>query len=199
MRHIAAIFVVLGAVAPRLAAQDRWTMTLEAGQAIYSRAAHDTGTPPVSVHVWRPTLFTLRVARQLGRFSAAIGVTYGKSGLGGSIEELTVVQRGQFEIGEVAPELGVQLFRTSTSAELRLHAGPVWDLWGPAGYEFRTRIGGMGGVTLALPLMAGWRVDLRGDLAVTGSYLNKADETPDVHRDAIMRRGRIALGVTRRL
>jgi hypothetical protein len=194
------LILVLTVILPTaLSAQGRWTLTLESGLTTYSSAAHDTASPSTHLRPWRPVLYSLRLSHDRDRlgFGVALGAAHGRLGI--DVEEFALQPGETIDLVEFAPEISYRLGETSRGAVLRAHAGPVLDVWMPSGEDPRYRFGGQVGVTLRLALTARWAVTLRGDVAVTPSFLDEGDETPDLRRDGTMRRGRLGIGIARRL
>jgi hypothetical protein len=194
---IAALSATLTA-GPALA-QAEWRLTLDAGTTTFSAAAYDTSTPAVHIRPWRPTIVSLRATRDAGKigFGMTLGLSNGP--LGVDIEDFVLLDGGNALLIEFTPELRYRLAATGGGAALHLSAGPLVDIWTPQGDDTRTVFGGIGGLTLSLPLAGDWLVDVRGDLAVTGSLLTEEEETAALTRESTMRRGRLALGITRKL
>jgi hypothetical protein len=198
MRSFLAAVTLLLFASP-LAAQRRWGLTLEVARAGYSAAAHDSSAPRVAVGPSGPTLLTLRLDRSGTKSGPGLGITYTNAPIGGSVDEVTVLIARSLELVEIAPEWRVLVREGSTGARLVAHLGPVADGWGPEAEPIRWRFGGMAGATLEFPLSTGWRVGIRGDFAVTGSYLRREDDDDEIDVEPTMRRTRIGLGITRRL
>lgn len=182
-----------------LVGQGHWTLTAERGWTTYSSASHDTSAPPVHLRPWRPAVYTVRIAHESGRFGLAIGagVAFGEWGV--NIDDFVVLPDESLQLIEIAPEASLRLDSGTPGTALRLHAGPLLDVWKPAGEDPRQRLGVQAGATLSVPLAGRWTLDLRGDVAVTRSLMNEDEESAAVSRDPSMRRGRLALGITRRL
>jgi hypothetical protein len=68
-----------------------------------------------------------------------------------------------------------------------------------SGEDPRSRLGALLGTVVELPLTERWRVDLRADLTLTRSWMRPEDEDAAITRESSMRRGRLALGITRKL
>ncbi|MBW8771777.1 MAG: hypothetical protein JF590_00560, partial [Gemmatimonadetes bacterium] len=180
-----------------LRAQHRWSVTLERGSTTYSMAAHDTSTPEVRVVPWHPGAWTVRVARDGARTGYALALTAANGQVGATIGDAVILPGVGLLLLEVAPEVRRRLTTSATGATLVVHLGPVVDIWAPQGDDVRTASGAMGGLTLALPVAGRWQAAIRADLAVTGSEATRAEESASIKRARTMRRGRLALGITR--
>lgn len=198
MRHFLTGLCCL-CLAPAAAAQTGWTLTGEVGANRFSRAAHDTSSPAVSLGAWRPTSYTLRLARSgtQGVLTLSAGFTPGS--FAAWIENVAVVQDGELALYEFGLSYGRRIVHTGAGAAIRVEGGPVVHLWTMSGEDPRTRLGAQIGTVVELPMTERWRVDVRADLTLTKSWMRPEDEDAEITREPTMRRGRLALGLTRRL
>jgi len=199
MRTQCALLTLLCLPATPVAGQATWTGTFEIGKAAFSSAAKDTSADPVHIRPWHPTLLTLRLARRGTRLGIGLAMSYSGGQEAVNIGDFVVLPGTALRLFEFAPELSGPILATRAGAEARWHIGPVLDVWWPSGGDPRARPGGHAGATITLPVTDRWHFDLRGDLAVTASYLTADEATGGIHRDHSMRRGRLGLGITRRL
>lgn len=197
MRH--GVWLLWLFLAPPAAAQAKWTLTLERGWTTYSSAVHDTASEPAHLRPWRPAVYSLRLARESGRWELALGGGIALGQWGVNIGDFVVLPDESLHLYEIAPELGMRIGATATGVVARLHLGPVLAIWVPSGEDPRQRLGAQAGGSLAFPLGAKWSASARADLALSRSLVNKDEETDDLTRASTMRRGRLALGITRRL
>jgi hypothetical protein len=194
------IALILSAIVGTTAqAQGSWSLALETSRATYTPAAYDTSTPRISIGAWGPMLFTARLSRSGAPHGFGLAVSYMNAPLGGEVEEVALFIRRSLQMVEIAPEWRFLLVEAPTGARLVASAGPIADGWGPSAEPIRWRIGAMAGATLEFPLSDRWRVGIRGDFAITGSYLNPEDDDEEIDLEPTMRRTRIGLGITRRL
>src|SRR6478736_7036588 len=199
MRPVLTVGLLCSLMATTLPAQSEWQATIEVGSTSFSSAAHDTNNPATNVHASLDGMYTLRFTRETLRSGIAIALSYSSGFFEGYVENFSVVPGDGIQLVEIAPEGRFAVGRTSTGATLWVHAGPVFDFWSVGGNDPNSRIGGLAGATLALPLSPRWRVDVRGDFAISASYADKEEEGPNLIRPSTMRRGRIALGITKKL
>lgn len=191
--------VMLAIITRSLHAQATWRLTLDAGATSFSSAAHDTNPDVTHLRPWHPTIYSIRVSRDAGKFGASLTLAAAGGPLGVNIHDFVLLDGTDLGLIEVAPEFRYRLASTSAGASVHLSAGPVIDVWMPEGEDPRTVYGGIGALTLSLPLAGSWLVDIRGDLAVTQSFITEEEENPGLIRDDTMRRGRVALGITKKL
>ena len=199
MRRTVTTFIALICLARSLSAQRVWTVTLERGNTSYSMAAHDTSTPQIRLLPWHPVSYSIRVSRDGPRVGYSLALTTANGQMGATIGNAVILPGSGLILLEVAPEIRHRFATTSFGATLLAHVGPLFDLWAPQGGDVRTTFGAMGGVTLSLPIDRRWGAVIRGDLAVTGSEATRAEESAEIKRPTTMRRGRLALGISRTL
>jgi hypothetical protein len=180
-----------------VAGQTLWRLSLERAASTYSAAAHDTSAEPIKLLSWHPTIYTIRLDRDRGRAGVGLAVSYSHAPFGAHSDDLVLLLGDYDRLVEFAPEFHYQVARSPSQAAFRVHLGPVIDVWTPSGAETRTRIGASGGLSLELTVTAEWSVGVRTDLTVTGSSLTSDEESDAVIRESTMRRGRLALGITR--
>jgi hypothetical protein len=196
------ILILLAAMVPcttRMQAQAEWRLTFDAGATTFSAAAHDTSADQVNIRPWRPTTFSLRLTRDAGKLGAGLTLGVSNGPVGVNIDDFVLMDGFQALLIELAPEIRYRLASIPGGGGLHLSAGPVVDIWTPQDDDTRTVYGGIGALTLSLPLAGSWLVDIRGDLAVTGSLLTEEEGGPGLVRESTMRRGRVALGITKKL
>ena len=193
------LMLILTPLAP-LMAQATWHLTLERGMTTFSAEAHDSSTTDrVHLRPWHPTLYALRLTRESGRIGLGLGLGYASAPIAGNIDDFVLLFGDRERLFEIAPEVRYRVGTTSSGAALRFHLGPVIDLWTPDGADTRTVLGAVGGATLTMPLGARWSVDVRTDVGITGATVTAEEASPEVIRASTVRRGRLALGITRRL
>lgn len=194
-RHLVTLLGLVVVASP-LAAQQEWRLGVEIGATTFSPAVHDTSDPTVYIRPWHPTSYTLRLTRTGARTGYGVGMTLFNGPLGANIEDFVMLQGPTVGGFEVAPEVRWRFIKTRTSATVELGGGPVWMLYATDGYDPVSRFGGQGALTLSFPLSEAFHVSFRGDLTGTGTIVPDDTETDQVRHDAVMWRGRIALGLS---
>jgi len=193
MRLVALCIVGGLTLVPPAAAQ--FGVSAELGLGFMGGTSQDTTNADVgSLRPYRPTQYTLRPEWQFGRVRVGLGLLYARPTL--AIEgTFTFVANdsGKSTLFEVAPELAYRLLQTHTGVSVRLHAGPVVDLWTVLG-EDRTVAGGQLALSVEMPLASRLYFLVRGSGVVTKSVFDKNDLPPELEVQP-MRRGTIALGV----
>lgn len=199
MRPTLSLALLALLAAPPAAAQTTWRLSAEIGRTSYSWAVRDTSADPVSLRPWHPSIWSLRLARDARRFGLAFTFGFAFGAEGGTVADFTILPGTDLNLAEFAPEVRYLLHRTTTGAELRVHAGPVADIWWPTAATARMRLGAQAGGEFSLPYSERWAVTLRGDAAITPTYVSKEEAGTELRRPSSMRRARIGIGVTRRM
>jgi hypothetical protein len=178
--------VVSLCVTARASAQ--WSVGVEIGTTRFLGTTRDTVT--AEAPAFRParhTPITLRLERNFARIGVALGVGHGSGGImeegGGVVVEI----RDLVSVYSVAPEAFVRLVRTSTAAELRIHGGPLLEIWRLEGGDDRTRLGGQAALSLRLPLADRWTCSVRGTGARIPSIFESEELPAEFERRATTR------------
>jgi opacity protein-like surface antigen len=192
------LFLFALATTPAIA-QDRSRLGFDFGTTRYGAIAHDNSSPRNELSPHQPLMATLRFTSHLGR--VGIGLSLGRSWLDfGSTDGtgVTLVQEKEATIWEFSPELRVNVIHGAAGGRLDFHGGVIMDKWHIKDFEDRSRLGFIVGATVAANLGNGWNVDLRGDLATTGSPFNADEAGGGISLDRV-RRTRLTTGVSYQL
>ena len=197
MRRMLAMALCLAvAPLPRLAAQ--WSVALEAAFSYYGGGSRDTAADPTAIRPHHPTLVGLRLDRRLGRLG--VGVAAALAGPDVIVEnsQAGTILKDALDLFEIAPEANLVLGRTDGGVAVRVHAGPLIDIWSPDGADTRARVGGHAGLSLEWPLSLRFAGSIRAAAAVTGSLFDPGELPPGFERRVMWRRS-VSLGLGYRL
>jgi len=176
---------------PRLAAQ--WSLAVEATASYYGGTSRDSGADPTAFRPHHPTSVGLRVDRRFGRLGFGVGAA-----LIAENSSVGAILKDALDLFEVAPELALLLGRVGPSPAVRVHAGPLIDVWSPEGADTRTRTGGQVGLSLEWPVSRRFAGTLRGAAALTSCLFKEGELPPGFERRAMWRRS-VSLGLRYRL
>ena len=143
---------------------------------------------------YRPTTFGVRLDRNLGRARVAIGMAYASSGLGTESDELAIIAKGGVDLIQVTPEFAYRVRTLGPVTEVRLFAGPLFDVWMLSGEDARLRLGGRAGLELQVPFGSSLAGTVRAAGGVTGSLFRDSEVPPDFRTKNMPSAG-IALGL----
>jgi hypothetical protein len=177
----------------------QWRLGLEVGAARFWGGSLETGEGETSFRPYRPTTFGAGLERQSGRYAFGLQVHYFQSSLGLEGPELVISAEGVFETVSISPEAVVRIATLGPGNELRLHAGPVFEVWDIVDNGTRTRLGGQGAVSLDVPLGVRFSGVVAAGVAVTPSPYDEGEldlgaGAPTYERKTLWRR-RLGLGL----
>ena len=130
----------------------QWRLGVEVGASRFSGASLDTDGEHTSFRPYRPTTFGLGLERQSGRYAIGLQVHYAEASLALEGPEVVVSSEGAFTIVSISPEIALRIASIGPDNQLRLHAGPLLELWDIVDLDSRTRVGVQGSVSLDVPL-----------------------------------------------
>jgi len=153
----------------------QWRVGAEVGAARFWGSSEETSGGGTSIRPYRPTTFGLGLERQTSQYAVGLQLHYAESSLGLEGPEGAVLAEGAFTIVSISPELAVRIATLGPGNQLRLHAGPLFEIWNLIERDARTRVGAQGSVTLDVPL--GGRLDgvVLGGVAVTPSPFEEGE------------------------
>jgi len=177
MRPFAAVAILLALLAVRAPAQ--WRVGIEIGAARFGGSARDTANAG-GPSQWRPgdaTTIGLRLERSMGPVGVALRGTYGKPGLTGSGQGLSVSDKTSGESIELATLVAVRVGGIGPSAAVRAEVGPALHLW-KFGDDLRWRVGALGAAAYEWPVAGRFTGAIRLEGAVSKSWFEEGDLPP---------------------
>src|SRR2546426_4916912 len=180
----------------RLAAQ--WSLAVEATASYYDGVSRDSGADPTAFRPHHPTSVGLRVERRFGRLGVGVGAALASADLIAENSSVGAMLKDALDLFEVAPEVALLLGRAGPGPAVRVHAGPLIDIWSREGEDTRTRAGGQAGLSLEWPVSRRFAGTLRGAAALTSSLFREGELPPGFERRAMWRRS-VSLGLRYRL
>ena len=181
----------------------QWRVGAEVGATRFWGGSLDTGGDHTSLRPYRPTTFGLGLERQSDRYAAGLHLHYAEASLALEGPEGIVAAEGAFKILSISPELAVRIATLGPGNQLRLHGGPLLEIWDLIDRDRRNRVGAQGAVSLDVPL--GGRFDgvvLAGAAVIPSPYqegeLDLGGGAPTYDLRALWRR-RFAVGLRYRL
>jgi hypothetical protein len=130
----------------------QWRVGIEVGAARFWGASLDTGGDHTSFRPYRPTTFGVGLERQAGRYAVGLQVHYSEASLALEGPEAVIASEGAFTIASILPEIAIRIATPGSGNQLRLHAGPLFEVWDIIDQGTRTRVGVQGAVSLDVPL-----------------------------------------------
>jgi len=193
------LIVVAALIAlPLEAAEGQWTLGLELGTARFGGSARDTANTGAPAQ-WRPgdaTTIGLRLEQRVGRLAVGLKGSYGKPGLSGAGQGLTITDRTSGELIEVATLVAFRVGGIGPSGAVRAEFGPALHLW-KFGDDFRSRFSALGALGYEWPIgRFSGAVRLEG--MISGSWFDEGDLPSEYQLRPTWRYG-VTLGLRYRL
>ena len=176
----------------------QWTAAFEVGADRYWGGSVETGGEGRSFRPFRPTSFGLGLERRGNRLGWGVQMHYSEAGLGLEGPGAVAAVEGVFTVFGVSPELVYRLTTLGTVTELRLHAGPLVEVWGIIDEQTRTHFGGQGAVSLDIPIAGRFAGSVVAGVAVTPSPF-EVGQLGETFETRTLWRRRFALAVHYRL
>ena len=192
----AGLALALALTAPPALAQ--WIAGVEVGANRYWGGSIELGGEGRSFHPYRPTTLGIALERRGKSLGLALQAHYSQAGLGLEGEGAAAIVEGIFEVLSVSPELALRLTAIGPLTELRLHAGPLFEVWDIIDEETRLRVGAETALSLDIPLGGRFGGSLRAGVAVTPSPFTAGQLGSEFEPRALWSR-RFALGLHYRL
>jgi hypothetical protein len=128
------------------------------------------------------------------RLGVALHLRYAGAGLALEGQDAAVVLKGVFRHYQASPELVYRISTLGSANDLRLHAGPVFEVWRMEGEESQFRAGAQAAVSLRVPMGGRLAGSLTAGAAVTASPLSPGQLLDGYERQALWRRS-VAAGL----
>jgi hypothetical protein len=175
----------------------QWRINLEVGSDRFWGGSRELAGEHRSFRPYRPTVLGLGIDRLRERVGLGLQLLYYDASLGLEGSDAVIAVKGIFTTLSIAPEIHYRLAQLADN-QLRLHAGPLFEIWGLSDEATRFRAGGQLGMSLDVPLGPRIGGSLLGGAALIASPFNEDELTPEYERAALWRR-RLALRITYRL
>ncbi|MEA2722898.1 MAG: hypothetical protein QOH59_669 [Gemmatimonadales bacterium] len=176
----------------------QWALTTEVGADRFWGGSIENTAEHRSFRPYRPTTFGVGLERRAGRLGAGLRLRYASAGLALEGEDAVVAAKGVFAVYSAAPELVYRIISVGAANQLRLHLGPLFEIWSVVDGDSQTRVGVQGAVSLNLPLGGRFAGSLMAGAALIPSPFEEAQLDPSFERRALWRR-RVAVGLDYRL
>jgi hypothetical protein len=149
--------------------EGQWRLGIEVGAARFWGASRETGGDHASFRPYRPTTFGVGLERQTGRYAIGVQVRYAEASLALEGPEVVISSEGAFTFVSILPEVVVRLATLGFANQLRLHIGPLVEIWDIIDQDARTRLGAQSSISVAVPLGGRFEGVVLAGLAVTPS------------------------------
>jgi hypothetical protein len=149
--------------------EGQWRLGIEVGAARFWGASRETGGDHPSFRPYRPTTFGVGLERQTGRYAIGLHVRYAEASLALEGPEVIISSEGAFTFVSISPEVVVRIATLGSANQLRLHVGPLVEIWDIIDQDARTRFGAQSSISLDVPLGGRFEGVVLAGMAVTPS------------------------------
>jgi hypothetical protein len=179
-------------------AHGQWAVGFEVGSDRFWGSSVEAAEPHRSFRPYRPTTFGIGLTQQARRLGLALHLRYAGASLALEGADAVVAIKGIYSLYHASPELVYRIATLASTTELRLHAGPLFELWSMEGEKSQFRAGVHGAVSLRVPFGGRFAGSFTAGAAVTGSPLADGQLLDGYERRALWRRS-VAAGLEYRL
>jgi|tagenome__1003787_1003787.scaffolds.fasta_scaffold20836730_2 hypothetical protein len=184
---VATLALVSSVLFPSLA-MSQWRVRAEVGADRFWGGAQEEGGEGRSVTPYRPTTWGLALERRGGgKAGFALQLRYEQASLAVAGGGAAAVVEGVFSSFTASPELVYRVLALGPNT-LRLHIGPVVEIWDLLDSPTRARFGGQTGLSLSIPLGGRFEGSLIGGFSVIPSIYDPEDLPETYSRQALWRR-----------
>ncbi len=166
----------------------QWVVGAEIGADRFWGGTAETTGGDNAFRPYRPTTFGVGAEYQAGRFSYGIRLQYASASLGLEGPDGVIVANGILSMYNVSPELIYRITSLGSVNQLRLHAGPIVELWGAEDLNSEARVGAQGGLSLAVPLGGSFEGLIAAGLTVIRSPFGTDELIPEFEPKLLWRR-----------
>jgi hypothetical protein len=167
------LVLLLASGSSSLSAQ--WFLGLEVGASRFWGGSADREGNNTSFVPYRPTTFGLGLERQSGKYGFGVKAHYAESSLALVGAELLLASEGVFTTLSVSPEVVAGIATVGPGNQLRIHAGPLFEVWDLVDLDSRTRMGAQASISLDVPLGGRFRGAVAAGAAVIPSPYNEGE------------------------
>lgn len=172
--------------------QGQWVVGAEFGSDRFWGGSRETSAERRSFRPYRPTTIGIGLERQGGSIGVALRLRYSSAGLALEGSEAVVAAKGIFTNYSASPELVYSLTAVGSVNHLRVHVGPLFEVWTVRDEDSQTRVGVQGAVSLDVPLGGRLAASFLGGAAVTSSPFAKDQLDSGFERRPLWRRSAAA-------
>jgi hypothetical protein len=176
----------------------QWKLGVEVGSDRFWGGSRETTGEGKSFRPYRPTTFGVGLERQSGRLALGLRLQYAEASLALEGEGAAVAVEGVFTTVSISSEITYRLAFLGSDNQLRLHAGPLLELWDIIDEKARTRLGVQGALSLDVPLGGRFGGSVVAGAAVVPSPFERDELDPSYELRALWRR-RFGVGLKYRL
>jgi hypothetical protein len=169
-------------------ATGQWAVGFEVGADRYWGSSIETTEPHRSFRPYRPTSLGLGLEKRGNRLGAALHLHYSGASFALEGSDALAALKGIFTVFHASAELIYRVATLGGANQLRLHGGPMFEVWGVEEEDTQYLVGGQCGMSLRVPLGGRFAGIVAANLALTGSPLPENEPIEGFERRALWRR-----------
>jgi hypothetical protein len=170
-------------------AAGQWFVGVEIGADRFWGGSVETTPDRRSFRPYRPTVFGLGLERRITRVSLGVRVHYTDAALALEGDEAAVAVGGVFDVFSLSPEIIYQLTILGGVNELRLHAGPLLEVWNIIDEESKLHVGMQASLSVRIPLWTRFAGSVVVGAAVSPSPFTREQLEQNFEPRTLWRRG----------
>jgi hypothetical protein len=184
--------------APLSQAAGQWSAGVDVGADRYWGGSVEISAEHRSLRPYRPTVFGIGLERKGQSVGWALQVRYTEAALGLEGQGAVAAVEGVFTVVSLSPEVAYKLTTLGPVSELRLHAGPLFEIWDVIDEDAKARVGAQSAISLDIPLGGRFAGSVLVGVAVIPSPF-EAGQLGDTFEPRALWRRRFAVGLHYRL
>jgi hypothetical protein len=165
----------------------QWAVFLEVGADRFWGGSVENAPERRSFRPYRPTTLGAGLERR-GTVGVGLRLRYTGASFALEGEDAVVAVKGVFDVYSASPEISYRIASVGPGNQLRLHAGPLLEVWSLIDEGSRTRIGIQGGVSLGIPLGSRFAGSVGAGAAVSPSPFKEGELDPPYELRVLWRR-----------
>jgi len=178
-------------------AQSQWLVEVEVGSDRFWGGSVETTPEHRSFRPYHPATFGAGLQRRWSGLGIGLRLRYADASLALEGGDAVTAVKGVFTVYSASADASYRVTSVGSENELRVHVGPLFEVWSIVGEKSRTRIGIQGAASLGMPLGSRFAGVLSAGAAIIPSPFEDGELTGYDLR-ALWRR-RFAVGLQYRL
>lgn len=179
-------------------AHSQWLVEVEVGSDRFWGGSVETTPGRRSFRPYHPATFGAALERRWSSLGIGLRLRYADASLALEGGDAVTAVKGVFTVYSASPDVSYRVASVGSENELRVHVGPLFELWRIVDEKSRTRIGVQGAASLGIPLGGSFAGVFSAGAALIPSPFEDGELLQGYDLRALWRR-RFAVGLQYRL
>jgi hypothetical protein len=179
-------------------AHSQWLVEVELASDRFWGGSVETTPEHRSFRPYHPATFGTGLERRWSSLGIGLRLRYADASLALEGADAVTAVKGVFTVSSASPDVSYRVASVGSANELRVRAGPLFEVWSMVDEKSRTRIGIQGAASLGIPLGSRFAGVLSAGVALIPSPFEDGELLPGYDLRALWRR-RFAVGLQYRL